>query len=69
MVEDITNTYRIDNTSFVTRERSKNDWIGYLDGFPGLWEAGKTEVEALGRIVRSVHFDRLLVTPPAEQEQ
>jgi hypothetical protein len=34
----------------ITEQRSR-DWIAFIDGHREIWEAGKTEVEAAGKLV------------------
>jgi hypothetical protein len=41
----------------VTRKRS-HDWIAWIAGEPGKWEAGRTEEEAIGKL-RLSHPDLL----------
>ena len=38
-------------------ERRRNDWIAFIKGQADLWEAGRTEAEAAGKLILRLQKD------------
>jgi hypothetical protein len=54
----------------INTEQRSNDWIAFLNGDRKKWEAGRTESEAIGRLIishannRTVDCDIILTSNP-----
>jgi len=48
----MTHSYTI-TTEAITTEKRADDWIAFADGDRAQWEAGRTEAEAIGKLVIS----------------
>lgn len=38
----------------ITTKRRSGDWIAFLTEQPAVWDAGRTELEAIGRLIMSL---------------
>ena len=38
----------------ITTRRRSGDWIAFLTDQPAIWDAGRTEFEAIGRLILSL---------------
>lgn len=48
--------YHLEEVDMIITEKRQNDWMAFVNGDTTFWEAGKTENEAIGNLVKSIQM-------------
>lgn len=46
--------YHLEEADMIITEKRSDDWIAFVAGDTTFWEAGQTEEQAIGKLVKSI---------------